>query len=114
MIVTEQSVRERPQIGGTVDGLRERAVELLPVFAERAAAAEAGRCVPAESIKDLKEAGLFRALQPKRFNGLEGDPVELFEAVIEIGAVCGSTAWVLGVVAVHSWQLALFPLQAQL
>ena len=70
--------------------------------------------MPDETIKELQEADLFRALQPKRFNGLESDPVDFFDAVIEIGKVCGSTAWVLGVVAVHSWQLALFPLQAQL
>src|SRR5262249_38516935 len=30
-----------------------------------------------------------------------------------IAAACPSSAWVLGVVAVHGWQLALFPPQAQ-
>jgi 3-hydroxy-9,10-secoandrosta-1,3,5(10)-triene-9,17-dione monooxygenase len=97
-----------------VGELRDRAAQLLPTLADRAAATEAQRRVPEETIKDLQDADLFRALQPKRFNGLESDPIDFFDAVIQIGTVCASTAWVLGVVAVHSWQLALFPLEAQL
>jgi 3-hydroxy-9,10-secoandrosta-1,3,5(10)-triene-9,17-dione monooxygenase len=30
-----------------------------------------------------------------------------------VASACPSSAWVLGIVAVHSWQLALFPQQAQ-
>ncbi|MBK6810608.1 MAG: flavin-dependent monooxygenase, partial [Sandaracinaceae bacterium] len=30
-----------------------------------------------------------------------------------MASACPSSAWVLGVVSVHSWQLALFPDQAQ-
>jgi 3-hydroxy-9,10-secoandrosta-1,3,5(10)-triene-9,17-dione monooxygenase len=32
---------------------------------------------------------------------------------MEVATVCGSSAWVLGVVGVHNWQLALFPDRAQ-
>ena len=32
---------------------------------------------------------------------------------MEIGAVCGSSAWILGVIGVHNWHLALFAPEAQ-
>jgi 3-hydroxy-9,10-secoandrosta-1,3,5(10)-triene-9,17-dione monooxygenase len=90
-----------------------RARELLPALVERAAEAEALRRTPDDTIKELQAADLFRALQPARYGGLEADPMDFFDAVIEVGTVCPSTAWVLGVVGVHSWQLALFDPQAQ-
>jgi 3-hydroxy-9,10-secoandrosta-1,3,5(10)-triene-9,17-dione monooxygenase len=32
---------------------------------------------------------------------------------MEVGAACGSSGWILGVVGVHNWHLALFPPAAQ-
>jgi 3-hydroxy-9,10-secoandrosta-1,3,5(10)-triene-9,17-dione monooxygenase len=87
--------------------------DLLPKIAERAAEAEDARRIPAETIAELTDAGVFRMLQPKRWGGLEADPVEFYEVVRTLGAVCGSTGWVSSVVGVHPWQLALFPNQAQ-
>lgn len=84
-----------------------------PILRERNARADADRVIPKETIQELQEAGFFRMLQPKRWHGYECNPIEFFDAAIEIAAACPSTAWVLGVVAVHNWQLALFPEQAQ-
>ncbi|HET9896636.1 MAG TPA: flavin-dependent monooxygenase [Streptosporangiaceae bacterium] len=86
---------------------------LLPVLAERAQEAEDARAVPAESMKELEDAGFFRLLQPARFGGLEADPMVFYEAVRMIASACGSTGWVASVVGVHAWQLALFPEAAQ-
>jgi 3-hydroxy-9,10-secoandrosta-1,3,5(10)-triene-9,17-dione monooxygenase len=86
---------------------------LLPALRERAVPAEKLRRVPDETIADFQEAGLFRCLQPKRYGGFELDPATLYQAVIEVGAVCGSTGWILGVIGIHNWHLALFPPQAQ-
>jgi 3-hydroxy-9,10-secoandrosta-1,3,5(10)-triene-9,17-dione monooxygenase len=86
---------------------------LLPALRERAAQAEQLRRLPDETVKDFQEAGLFRALQPRRYGGYELDPGTFYQAVVEVGTVCGSSAWILGVVGVHNWQLALFPAQAQ-
>ena len=61
----------------------------------------------------LPGAGLLRMLQPQRWGGFELDPWAFFEAVMEVASACASSAWVLGVVGVHNWQLALFPEQAQ-
>jgi len=90
-----------------------RAQEMAFALVQRGPLAEEMRNVPDETMKEFHDADFFRALQPARFGGLELDPVEFFDAVLEVGAACGSSAWVLGVTAVHSWQLALFPIQAQ-
>jgi 3-hydroxy-9,10-secoandrosta-1,3,5(10)-triene-9,17-dione monooxygenase len=86
---------------------------LLPVIRERAPRAEQLRRLPDETFADFQEAGLFRAMQPKRYGGFELDPEFFYQAITEVGAVCGSSGWVFAVVGVHNWHLALFPPQAQ-
>src|SRR5258708_3783039 len=93
--------------------LVERALALKSALAARTAQADELRRVPDETIADFREAGFFRMLQPARWGGLEVDPGTFFEVQLTVASACPSSAWVLGVVAVHSWQLALFPLQAQ-
>ncbi len=97
----------------TPDAYLDRVRALLPAIRERVSYTEELRRLPDETFKEFQEAGLFRALQPKRYEGYELDPGTFYQAVIEVGTVCGSSAWVLGVVGVHNWQLALFPPQAQ-
>lgn len=92
----------------TRETLLQRARELVPVLRERAAqAAQAGR-LPEETIADFHEAGFFRILQPARWQGLELEPKDFFEVQMTLAEGCMSSAWVLGVVAIHNWQLALF------
>lgn len=86
---------------------------MRPVLEARATRCADDRRVPNETIDELVHAGFFRMLQPKRWGGLESHPNEFFDVVVEIASACPSTAWVLGVVAVHAWQLALFPAEAQ-
>ncbi|KRF11581.1 monooxygenase [Nocardioides sp. Soil797] len=92
-----------------LDGVR----DLLPTFRERADETEKLRQVPDASVKALAETGFFRMLQPKRFDGLESDPVDFFTAVKEIASADGSTGWISSVLGVHPWQVALFPDEAQ-
>lgn len=92
-----------------VDGVR----DLLPAFRERADETERLRQVPDASVKELEETGFFRLLQPKRFDGLEGDPIDFYTAVSMIGSACGSTGWISSVLGVHPWQVALFHDDAQ-
>jgi len=87
--------------------------DLLPQFRERADEAERLRVVPESSVKDLEASGFFRLLQPKRFDGLESDPVDFYTAVRMIASACGSTGWVASVLGVHPWQVALFHETAQ-
>jgi 3-hydroxy-9,10-secoandrosta-1,3,5(10)-triene-9,17-dione monooxygenase len=97
----------------TPEAYIDRVRSLLPALRERAPRAEQLRRLPDETFADFQEAGLFRALQPKRYGGYELDPGTLYQAVMEVGTVCGSSAWILGVIGVHNWHLAIFPAQAQ-
>ena len=97
----------------TAEELLRRARALQPVLRERRARADAERRLPAETIADLKAAGFFRILQPRRWGGFELDPMAFFDVQMAVAEGCSSTAWVLGVVGAHQWQLALFPEQAQ-
>jgi 3-hydroxy-9,10-secoandrosta-1,3,5(10)-triene-9,17-dione monooxygenase len=97
----------------TPEAYLDRVRALLPVLRERASRAEQLRRLPDETFADFQEAGLFRALQPKRYGGYELDPGIFYQAAIEVGTVCGSSAWILGVIGVHNWHLAIFPPQAQ-
>ena len=92
-----------------LDGVR----DLLPAFRDRADETERLRQVPDASVKELEETGFFRILQPKRFDGLEGDPIDFYTAVSLIGSACGSTGWISSVLGVHPWQVALFHDDAQ-
>jgi 3-hydroxy-9,10-secoandrosta-1,3,5(10)-triene-9,17-dione monooxygenase len=91
----------------------ERVRALLPALRERALETERLRRLPEATVKEFQEAGLFLALQPRRYGGYELDPGTFYQAVIEIGTVCSSSAWVLGVVGIHNWHLGLFHVQAQ-
>jgi 3-hydroxy-9,10-secoandrosta-1,3,5(10)-triene-9,17-dione monooxygenase len=97
----------------TPEAYIDRVRALLPALRERAPYAEQLRRLPDETLSEFQEAGLFRALQPKRYGGYELDPGTLYQAVMEVGTVCGSSAWILGVIGVHNWHLAIFPAQAQ-
>lgn len=92
-----------------LDGVR----DLLPSLRERADETERLRQVPDASVKELEETGFFRMLQPQRFDGLEGDPVDFYTAVSLIASACGSTGWISSVLGVHPWQVALFHDTAQ-
>ena len=93
--------------------LIDRAKQLASGFKERADEARRKRTLPSENIAAMQEAGFFRSLQPKRWGGYEIHPNDFFAIHRIIGAACPASGWVLSVVGVHNWQLALFPLEAQ-
>src|SRR5215831_10996678 len=88
--------------------LLQRARALVPVIAESAAEGERDRCVPPRIVAALKEAGVFRAVQPKRWGGYELQPTAVYDAEMTIGTVDMSTAWVVGVLGIIPWAIALF------
>src|SRR5262249_33795831 len=91
----------------------ESARALAPRLAERAEAAERPGGVPAETIREMQAAGLFRVLQPKRWGGLELDPRVFYRVQMALAEGCMSTAWIYGVIGVHNWELPLFAEAAQ-
>ncbi|MCU1760264.1 flavin-dependent monooxygenase [Pseudomonas sp. 14P_8.1_Bac3] len=93
--------------------LLERARRLVPVLKSRTAQADKDLKVPVESVIELQSAGLLRALQPRAFGGYEVDPRTFFEIQAILAEGCMSTAWIYGVMGVHPWQLARYPIEAQ-
>ncbi|WP_280436339.1 3-hydroxy-9,10-secoandrosta-1,3,5(10)-triene-9,17-dione monooxygenase oxygenase subunit [Nocardia carnea] len=91
----------------------DRVRPLLPAIRERAADADRQRRIPAETIRELRDAGVFKLLQPKRYGGYERNPADLYAVVREVAAACPSTGWVTSVIGVHPWQISLFDEAAQ-
>ncbi len=95
------------------DTLISRARAMQPALRERVAETSRLRRVPDATIAEFQASGLYSMLRPKSWGGLEVHPNTFFDVQEIIAEACPSSAWVLGVVAVHSWQLALFDRKAQ-
>lgn len=93
--------------------LLDAAVELRAVVAERARQTEQERRVSADVTQLLKESGLYRVVQPRRFGGYELGLEALRRLAFEIGRGCTSTGWCYGLSAAASWVLGMFPEEAQ-
>lgn len=87
--------------------------DVVPAIRERAATIDPAGCIPSDTVRELDAIGVFRALQPRQWGGLELDPGTFFESVVQIASACGSTGWVSGVVPVHPWEVGLLADQAQ-
>ena len=96
------------------EALIARAKEMIPSLKARARQCVADRNVPTETIAEMKDAGFFRVMQPKRFGGYEMHPNVFFDIQRQLSEGCMSTAWVYGVVGCHPFQLALFDERAQI
>ncbi len=93
--------------------IRDRAKEMIPLLRERINETNRLGRLTDETIADMQQAGFFRIMQPARYGGFELDPQDFFDVQMTLAEGCMSSAWVLGVVAIHSWQLGLFDDQAQ-
>ncbi len=93
--------------------LIETAVALAPKLREASAEATRLRRLPDATWKALLDGGILRGLQPSRWGGGETNPADFFEAVSEVARADGSHGWVAGIIGVHPWQLAMFPIEMQ-
>ena len=91
----------------------DEATRLAPEIAAAGGEADELRRMPDATWKAMHEAGLFRALQPARWGGGEVGLRDFYEAVVRTSRASGSAGWVMGVIGVHPWQLALFPDETQ-
>jgi 3-hydroxy-9,10-secoandrosta-1,3,5(10)-triene-9,17-dione monooxygenase len=87
--------------------------DLTPAVRERAHEAEVACRIADVTIKDAESAGTFRLLQPRIYGGYAADPAVFYDCQRELARACGSTGWVIGVICVNSWLLALYDPQAQ-
>jgi 3-hydroxy-9,10-secoandrosta-1,3,5(10)-triene-9,17-dione monooxygenase len=99
----------RPEFTEIVARIR----KLAPDISARALSAEKARRVPAETMDALRDADVFRAMQPKRFGGYEYGPAELAQIGFELGRACGSTGWCGTLAVCFGWMTTFFPLEAQ-
>lgn len=80
---------------------------------ERAREVELNRRVPDDIFEMVRATGMYRILQPARFGGHQGDPVDVIDAIFELAKSCPSTAWVAAICCVHQWMVSGFPMAAQ-
>lgn len=95
------------------DDLVARAKAIAPGLRERQEICEQARQVPDQSLKEMTDAGLYQVLQPRSYGGFEHTLGDFVRIGMEIGAGCGSTAWVYSTGAQHNWMIGMFPPQAQ-
>ncbi len=93
--------------------LLDAAAELRPLVAKRARQTEQDRRVSSDVTNLLREAGLYRVVQPRRFGGYELSLEALRRLAFELGQGCASTGWCYGLSAAASWVVGMFPEQAQ-
>jgi len=105
------SVETRP--AQSAETLLQRAADLVPVLKLRARQAEELRHIPEETIRDLRDAGLFDIATPPRFGG-SGHEIDLmFRVAMELGRGCGSTGWCYSVMSIHNWMVGHWPMALQ-
>ncbi len=93
--------------------LIEQAVAMLPTLRERAKETEALGKVHPETVADFKRIGFFKMFQSAYWGGYECHPADTFTVQEILAQGCPSSAWIMGVVGVHNWQLAHFSKKAQ-
>lgn len=103
----------QPLHNATPADLIQRAADLRPMIANRAAETERNRRVSDEIIDAVRERDFFRLCQPKRFGGFEYGSATAMQCVIEWSSADASTGWVCSLGMVHQWLIAQFPLQCQ-
>jgi 3-hydroxy-9,10-secoandrosta-1,3,5(10)-triene-9,17-dione monooxygenase len=91
----------------TREELIARARALLPLLRERADEDERNRCVNPDTIQRLKDAGLFLALQSRRWGGYESGQRAFAEIQMTLAEGDMSVGWVYGILGVHSYHMCL-------
>jgi resorcinol 4-hydroxylase (FADH2) len=96
-----------------VSDLLTRAHAIAELARERAQQTEADRRVGDDMIERMRQADLFRIMQPHAYGGLEYGFDVFAQVVAAIARGCGSTGWVYGLLASHQWLIACFSKAAQ-
>lgn len=93
--------------------LIERAKSLIPQIKARAQETEKLRRPHDDTLKDLIDAGILQMCVPKRWGGVEADPLTMHKVVELISSACMSTGWIASFYIGHNVVAAKFPLRAQ-
>jgi len=96
-----------------VSDLLARARGIALVAREWAQQTETDRRVGDDMIERMRQADLFRVMQPGAYGGFEHGFEVFAQIVAAIASGCGSTGWVYALLASHQWLLACFSQAAQ-
>jgi alkylation response protein AidB-like acyl-CoA dehydrogenase len=96
-----------------VADLLARARAIAEVARERAQQTETERRVGDDMIGRMRQADLFRVMQPRLYGGFEYGFDVFAQIVAAIANGCGSTGWVYALLASHQWLIACFSKAAQ-
>ena len=111
------AVTDRPSPAGTAvpdaAELAARIKELQPLLREHAARGEQDRRVAEESMQALRDAGVLKIAQPKRYGGYETSMRTMLDVSAALAEADGGTAWVATLLNVCAWMTGTFPRQAQ-
>ena len=86
---------------------------ILPIIRAGRLETEQIGMVPDRAVAAMVEAGVFRAVTPLQWGGLEMDPASFFEGIMKIAEADASAAWIGGQLNVHSFEVALMSEQMQ-
>jgi 3-hydroxy-9,10-secoandrosta-1,3,5(10)-triene-9,17-dione monooxygenase len=97
-----------PEPGLSAAVMVERARQLLPYLRDKAAEIEHARCIPPEVDRQLRDAGFYRMLQPRRMGGHEMEFDTFIDVMLELFRADGAAGWVTCFMAAHIlWITAL-------
>jgi alkylation response protein AidB-like acyl-CoA dehydrogenase len=96
-----------------VSDLLARARAIAAVARERAQQTETDRRVGDDMIERMRQADLFRVMQPRAYGGFEYGFEVFAQIVAAIASGCGSMGWVYALLASHQWLIACFSQAAQ-
>jgi len=102
-----------PEPDLTPDEMLERVRALVPTLRERQAETEAAGRILDETQAALVDAGLYRAMQPRRFGGYEFSLGDFVRVMTEVSRGCPSTGWSVTLTAGHPHLLSHWGEQAQ-
>jgi len=108
-----KDAQSRTSARPTVAELLGRARSIGALARESALETERQRHVSAALVGKMREAELFRVMQPARFGGFEYGYDVFVELVAAVAEGDGSTGWVYSLGAVHPWLFACYPEEAQ-
>jgi resorcinol 4-hydroxylase (FADH2) len=107
--VADSRPTTRPEFAEILGRVR----KLRPEIESRALATAKAKRLLAETMDALRDADVFRMMQPARFGGYEYGPAELAQIGFELGRACGSTGWCGTLAVCFGWMTAFFPLEGQ-
>jgi alkylation response protein AidB-like acyl-CoA dehydrogenase len=85
-----------------------RLADLRPRLLADAAQGEAERNVPATTIKELSDAGVFRLMVPKRHGGHQAGPRAMLDVSAAVAEADGGTGWVVALAGGGAWIAGMF------